>query len=331
MGSGVSTLSISSDQTRIIQNLRNEITTLNNQLSDFRRQSQVNVNISANTSEYEIKIRTLNSRIQELESQLRTVRIDYEGQLRTNKTDADKTAREYQLRINEFERRIANYEREIESLNKRLLDAQNNKVALGTPNTRTEGSIISSGVGQRQESSNTPLSESRNSSESGTGRSSTYVPGQYSSYGSSRVGLQGAQTGGFGASGALNIPTTGRISGNLSTQQIVQSEQVESGTISYTLSSSIGLGTSGLGVSSSALGLGSRAGGTGGNAALGGSGSGTGSRVSAEGSGVTSTSFSGTVSGSGGRTSGVQGGIGESPSGYKPGQYSNYKKSGDKQ
>lgn len=64
IGSGNSTVSISSDQTRTIQNLRNEITTLNNQLSELRRQSQVNVNISANTSENEIKIRTLNSRIQ---------------------------------------------------------------------------------------------------------------------------------------------------------------------------------------------------------------------------------------------------------------------------
>lgn len=61
---GVSTVSISNDQNRTIQNLRNEITTLNNQLSELKRQSQVNVNISANTSEYEIKIRTLNSRIQ---------------------------------------------------------------------------------------------------------------------------------------------------------------------------------------------------------------------------------------------------------------------------
>lgn len=77
IGTTISTVSISSDQTRTIQNLRNEITTLNNQLSELKRQGQVNVNISANTSEYEIKIRTLNSRIQELESQLRTVRIDY--------------------------------------------------------------------------------------------------------------------------------------------------------------------------------------------------------------------------------------------------------------
>lgn len=111
VGTSISTVSISSDQTRTIQNLRNEITTLNNQLSELKRQGQVNVNISANTSEYEIKIRTLNSRIQELESQLRTVRIDYEGQLRTSKTEADKTLRDSQLRINDLERKIANYER----------------------------------------------------------------------------------------------------------------------------------------------------------------------------------------------------------------------------
>ena len=270
LGEGISTLSISGDQTRIIQNLRNEITLLNNQLSDLRRQSQVNVNISSNTSEYEIKIRTLNSRIQELESQLRTVRIDYEGQLRTSKTDTDKIIREYQLKINDLERKIANYERENEGLNRRLLDAQSNKLVLGTPNTRIEGSIISSAVGPRQESANTPLSESRNSSESGTGRSSTYVPGQYSSYGSR------TQTGGISVSGeGLNIPPTGRISGNLITQQTVQSGQtVESGTMSYTLSSSSGLGVTGLAGSSSALG--SRTGGIGGNTtALSGLGSGS--------------------------------------------------------
>jgi hypothetical protein len=48
----------------------------------LRSQSTVSVNVSGNSQEYEIKIRTLNSRIQELESQLRSQKVDYEGQIR---------------------------------------------------------------------------------------------------------------------------------------------------------------------------------------------------------------------------------------------------------
>jgi len=53
------------------------------EISSLRSQPVTTVNVTGNTQEYEIKIRTLNSRIQELESQLRTQRVDYEGQLRT--------------------------------------------------------------------------------------------------------------------------------------------------------------------------------------------------------------------------------------------------------
>lgn len=52
----------------------------------MKSKSQVSVNVQGNTQEYEIKIRTLNSKIQELESQLRTQKVDYEGQLRTKNT-----------------------------------------------------------------------------------------------------------------------------------------------------------------------------------------------------------------------------------------------------
>lgn len=113
-------------------------------------------------------------------------------------------------------------------MNRRLADTQSNKITPGTPNTRIEGSIVSSGIGMMQEATTTPLSESRDSSESGTARSGRYKPGQYSSasYGVTRgsgVGLQGAQIGGVGISGgfevsSLNIPSTaGRMSGNLTT------------------------------------------------------------------------------------------------------------------
>ena len=52
----------------------------------MKSKSQVSVNVQGNTQEYEIKIRTLNSKIQELESQIRTQKVDYEGQLRSKNT-----------------------------------------------------------------------------------------------------------------------------------------------------------------------------------------------------------------------------------------------------
>lgn len=75
-----------SDKERIIQNLSKQISSLTSELSTVKSQPTTSVNVSSNVQEYEIKIRTLNSRIQELESQLRTQRVDYEGQLRTKNT-----------------------------------------------------------------------------------------------------------------------------------------------------------------------------------------------------------------------------------------------------
>jgi septal ring factor EnvC (AmiA/AmiB activator) len=71
------------DKEKIIENLSKQIVSLTSEIGNLKSQSSVNVNISSNTQEYEIKIRTLNSRIQELESQLRTQRVDFEGQIRT--------------------------------------------------------------------------------------------------------------------------------------------------------------------------------------------------------------------------------------------------------
>lgn len=48
----------------------------------MKAQSSVSVNVTGNTHEYEIKIRTLNSKIQELESQLRAQKMDFEGKVR---------------------------------------------------------------------------------------------------------------------------------------------------------------------------------------------------------------------------------------------------------
>lgn len=236
------------------------------------------------------------------------------------------------MRINDLERKIANYEREIESLNRRLQDAQNSsKLTPGTPNTRIEGSI-SSGVGLRQDA-NTPLSESRNSSESGTARSGTYTPGQYSSntsYGARTSGIQGAQnlsaTGLGGSATGINVAQTGRISSNLG-GQILQTG--ESGTVSYGLSNSGSVGLTGSGTRSSAIVTGGIGGTGGATYNLGGSSSVT-TEISASLGGAT-LSGSGSVTGSGVRTS-IQGQQigGTGSSGYVPGQYSNYRRNDNK-
>jgi hypothetical protein len=70
--------SILVDKEKVIENLIRQIASLSMEISTLRSQPVTTVN----TQEYDIKIRTLNSRIQVLESQLRTQRVDYEGQLR---------------------------------------------------------------------------------------------------------------------------------------------------------------------------------------------------------------------------------------------------------
>lgn len=75
--------SILADKEKIIESLTRQITNMTVEVSNLRSQPVTNVNVSSNTQEFEIKIRTLNSRIQELESQLRTQKVDYEGQLRS--------------------------------------------------------------------------------------------------------------------------------------------------------------------------------------------------------------------------------------------------------
>lgn len=62
--------------------LTKQITDQASEIASLRAQPVTNVNVNTNTQEFEIKIRTLNSRIQELESQIRTQKVDYEGQLR---------------------------------------------------------------------------------------------------------------------------------------------------------------------------------------------------------------------------------------------------------
>lgn len=74
--------SVLADKERIIENFSRQIASMTSEISSLKSQPSAAVEVRGNTSEYEIKIRTLNSRIQELESQLRTQKVDYEGQIR---------------------------------------------------------------------------------------------------------------------------------------------------------------------------------------------------------------------------------------------------------
>jgi len=56
--------SVVADKERIIENLSKQIVLLTGDIASLKSQSSVSVNVSGNTQEFEIKIRTLNSRIQ---------------------------------------------------------------------------------------------------------------------------------------------------------------------------------------------------------------------------------------------------------------------------
>jgi len=71
------------DRDRIIDNLEKKIVELSSELNRYKSQGSVSVNVVGNTQEYELKIRTLNSKNQELESQLRTIKLDYESKLKS--------------------------------------------------------------------------------------------------------------------------------------------------------------------------------------------------------------------------------------------------------
>ena len=70
------------DRERVINTLERRIVELNSEIKGLRSQTQVSVNVQGSTDEYQIRIRTLNSKIEELESQLRTSKIDFDGKLR---------------------------------------------------------------------------------------------------------------------------------------------------------------------------------------------------------------------------------------------------------
>ena len=182
------------DKERVINHLRDQILQLNGQISSLKGKETVSVNVQGNTSEYEIKIRTLNSRIQELESQNRTVRIDLEGQLRTKN----------------------NYIRELEERLGKLGES-------GVTASQSQGGLTP--YGGTETSGADRLSSSVHSSQSGNDRStsrygatttSTYQSGSgtggqtTTTYTSSSSGISGSGvSGGSGISGSGNAQGTG--------------------------------------------------------------------------------------------------------------------------
>lgn len=198
-------LTISEDKERIISSLRSQIASLTNEISSLKAKSQVSVNVQGNTQEYEIKIRTLNSKIQELESQLRTQKVDYEGQLRTKNTT-----------IRELEEQIATIKTTGSTLipgSTSILKPEDSRVT-GTPYGTSSSNIdrMSSSVTSSSSSlSGTGLSTSQYGSSSESGArysSSTYQPAQY---GASGVTSYGATT--SGVTGTTPVTTYGTSSG----------------------------------------------------------------------------------------------------------------------
>ncbi len=170
------------DKERIIASLRSQIASLTNEVSTMRAKSQVSVNVQGNTQEYEIKIRTLNSKIQELESQLRTQKVDYEGQLRSKNT-----------LIRELEEKIATLGTSVTTSS--LLKPEDSRIT-GTPYGTTSSSNIdrmSSSVASSSSSlSGTGLTSSQYGSTSQSGvryTGSSYQPAQYGASGLTSYGV----------------------------------------------------------------------------------------------------------------------------------------------
>ena len=233
-------LSGSEDKERIISSLRSQIASLTNEISGLKIKSQVSVNVQGNTQEYEIKIRTLNSKIQELESQIRTQKVDYEGQLRTKNTT-----------IRELEEQISSLRTSTSVLipgsvsNLKPEDSRVTGTPYGTSSssnidrmsssmTSSSSSLSGPGLSSSQYASNTQSGVRYSGSNSGyqaaqygtsgtitygassstdlstTPVTSTYGAGNLSSYGSGSLGVSG------GVSGGISGGITGGMSGGIS-------------------------------------------------------------------------------------------------------------------
>ena len=169
-----------SDKERVIENLSKQIATLTTELSTVKSQPTGSVRVDVNAQEYEIRIRTLNSRIQELESQLRTQKVDYDGQLRQKNN-------------------------EIRDLTEKLAAATASKGGLGDT---------------RVESSGDKMTSSQHSNSSGSNLASSYTVGTsgVSSNISQTGGMKTYGT--YGTSGTNVTPTTYAAGSSSSTSNV---------------------------------------------------------------------------------------------------------------
>lgn len=193
------------DKERIISSLRSQIASLTNEVSSWKSKSQVSVNVQGNTQEYEIKIRTLNSKIQELESQLRTQKVDYEGQIRNKNT-----------LIRELEEKLSS------SLT--VSKPEDSRIT-GTPYGTSSSNIdrMTSSVASSSSSlSGTGLSSSQYGSSSQSsvkyaGSGSGYLTAQYGTSGTTSYGATGLTS---GLTSGLNLGLTSGINSGFTSEVV---------------------------------------------------------------------------------------------------------------
>jgi hypothetical protein len=166
------------DHTRTIDALRSEITAQQEEIRRLRSQSSVSG--GSNIQEYETKIRTLQSRIQDLESQNRTQKLDFDNQIRS-----------YISKIENLERQIklTNTPKSEVSNSTNVLSSGYTPVASGTQNFGTT-------------SVTTPQ---KGGSSYGTGYTPTYTSGNAASVSTPGTTQPKPNTGGV-APGESNYP-----------------------------------------------------------------------------------------------------------------------------
>ena len=296
---------ILSDKERIIENLSRQIAGLTTDVSMLRSQPSTSVNVSSNVQEYEIKIRTLNSRIQELESQLRTQRVDYEGQLRQKAN-----------LVRELEERLASVK--IDDSRATGIQSSGVEKMTSSQHSNSSGSQLASSYTTSNISSN--VSQTGGLKTYGTyGTSGTDItPTTYAGGNSSTT--QGAATtstyksSSYGATGGLSGSGVG-VSGGATYGQPATS--------TYATSGATGLATSGA-TYGAATGATTTLGSSGTYGSATGAGSSSGTRYSTSTSGVAVTSGTPTsVSAASGQASGQSGASGTGAS-YTP--YTSYYK-----
>ena len=154
----MSNASTLADKDRIIENLSKQIASMTSEISILKSQPSSHVEVRGNTQEYEIKIRTLKSRIQELESQLRTQKVSndeikkLESQLDNQKLIFDRKIRKYDSSIQELESQLKAKTVEIKNLTRDKDELAKNAKTQNSPNkpsTYGSSGTYGSGSGAR--------------------------------------------------------------------------------------------------------------------------------------------------------------------------------------